>query len=156
MITISTEPVTSLGVTGTTIITSSSLAQSNSVANAASGDTFPKAGVIAGGVIGGIAIGIVIVFFVFRWWKARNQQKRGLVGPDRQPIPLYTDEIPRPVYFAAAPSYPSKRSGAPSQVIIPTMTDRRPVLSTLVDTPLLIPASTAPGQTPTYGHIELA
>jgi len=139
-------PVVSLGVSVTTSITSNSLAQSGATESASTSGAFANTGAIIGGVLGGLAIGILIAFLFFRWWSRRDQQNRVSIGPDGLPILPVTEATPRPVYFNAPPSYPSKRTGVPPGATVPTVTDRHSGPSTFVGVPSVMPASTAPEQ----------
>jgi len=127
--------------------------QTSSIANADSVNT-PNTAAIAGGVLGGIAFGIIVTFFVFCWWTRRNQQKRGLVGPDGLPVQqYYSEDHLRLAYPNEAPPYPSKHFGAQPQSRMPVSTDRRhrrhrhSVPSTFYRAPApLTPLTTTPGQ----------
>lgn len=137
------------GATGAASTISDPSAQTSSVANVDGSNASPNAAAIAGGVLGGIAFGIIVTFFLFRWWTTRIQQNRGQVGPDG-PIPRHTDDMRQFGY--AAPSYPSKRFGAPPQARMPPVTDRHSIPSFISAAPLI---STFEGHSPVSGCAEM-
>jgi hypothetical protein len=153
-----TGPVVSLGTSGATSTTSSGYsAPTGSITYDHNTNTFTNASAIAGGVVGGVALGTIIAFFVFCWWSRRSQQKTRVGGPDELPIQQFSDGTPRPVYFnvmAAAP-YASMKSGAPPGAIMSAVTERRSVPSTFVHVPPLTPASIGRGRSLVSGHMEI-
>lgn len=93
-------------------------------------------------------MGIVVAFFVFRWWTKREQQKRGLIGPDVQSTSQYSDDFLRYTYFNATPA---KLAGVPPppRARMPARTNRRhrhhSVTSSFGHAPPLTPLSTTAG-----------
>ena len=160
------------GVTLTSVAGASNTAtdasiQTSSITSDDSRSTSPNVAAIAGGILGGVAFGIIVAFFVFRWWSKRDQLRRGLVGPDGLPITQYSDDYQRNGYPNAAPPYPTKHRGGQPQSRRPAVVDRHrhrhrhrhhhSVPSTFDGAPaLLTPPSTTPGQSSISGGMDMA
>jgi len=107
------------------IITQPDGASSSPVISSGSSPQPTNIGPTIGGIIGGVAVGILFAFFLFRWWIKR---RRALVDPSRLPIPLYTGASPN-----ATPPRRSKGASTSTRAAIPAVTDR--YLATLASAP---------------------